>query len=336
MEWICGAALKWLSGYGDEPFFLFLHPWDPHSPYVVPEEYRNRFVEGDGKNGDPARWKAVEEQLVYPFFKSFHYDRLGGVNDLDYLEAQYDSEIRYCDDWMGKLFAGLKDLDRWDDTAILITSDHGESMTEHHVYFEHHGIYEGVLHIPLIVRIPDAPSAGHRIQGMRQHIDLAPTVMDLFDQPIPEQFEGASLMRHVLGETDEGYDAIYAAEASRMSKWAIHTGEWKFIKNVDSGQYHMDYDELYHIAEDPHEAHNVIAEHPDVADALELRLARWKETQLGDRPDPVRTETYRGATMQGTLEQGLRHFDTTYEAWLKSYKERFGPGSTAHGPAERS
>ena len=325
MDWIAGAALKWVHAYGDSPFFLFLHPWDPHSPYVVPDAYRNRFIEGDGKSGDPERWKAVEEQLVYPFFKSFHYDRLGGVNDLDYIEAQYDSEIRYCDDGMAKLFAGLRDQGLWDDTAILITSDHGESMTEHHVYFEHHGIYDGVLHVPLIARIPHAPE-GLRIRGMRQHIDLAPTVMDLFGESIPEPFEGGSLMPHLLDETDEGYDAIYAAEASRMSKWAIHTGDWKFLKNIDPGQYHIDYDELYHIAEDPHESRNLIADHPEIAENLERRLIRWKEAQLGNRPDPVRLETYQGTPMQGTLDRGLQHFNTTYEAWLRNYKERFGPG----------
>ena len=70
----------------------------------------------------------------------------------------------------------------------------------------------------------------------------------------------------------------------------------------------------------------MIAEYPGIADELERQLIRWKEAGLGNRPDPVRLETYRGTPMQGTLERGPQHFDTTYEEWLESYKERFGPG----------
>ncbi|HIE50751.1 MAG TPA: sulfatase [Armatimonadetes bacterium] len=327
MEWIATAALKWLHTYRDQqPFFLFLHPWDPHSPYLAPGPYRHQFYPGDGSGGSPEDWEPIKAQLVYPFFKRFLYDRMGNPTDLNYIVAQYDAEIRYCDEHLGRLFTGLKELGLWENTAILVTADHGESMTEHHVYFEHHGIYDCVLHVPLIVRLPEGAKAGLRVTEMFQHLDIAPTICDLLGVEKPAQFEGRSLMPALQGEEVAGYEAIYACEASRMAKWAIRTKEWKLLKNVDPGQYHVDYDELYHVADDPHETQNLLDQCPAVRDRLELQLNRWREQQLGPRPDPVRVEMgLLGSTMEGTRQEGLQYVGKTFAEWIRDYQRRFVP-----------
>ena len=322
-EWVTQTAVKWLKAYGDEPFFLFLHPWDPHTPYVPPDEYENLFHPGDGKDADPKAWEAVTSQIVYPFFEWFLYEKMGSPTNLDYIAAQYDSEIRCCDDHLGRFFEQLKSMGLWDNTAILITSDHGESLTEHHVYFEHHGIYDCVLQVPLIVRVPDGGEAANRVNGMFQHIDIAPTVCDMLGIDVSPQFEGRSLLPGVQGRDMAGYDAIYACEASRMSKWAVRTPEWKLMKNVDAGQYYMDYDELYHVAVDPAETENVIEEHPDIADGLELQLNRWKDERLRGRPDPVRVVTAEGSPMEYVKVEGLERLGMTFEEWKEDYKRRF-------------
>jgi len=322
-EWVTGAAVKWLEAYGDDPFFLFLHPWDPHTPYVPPEEYKNLFYPGNGKGGDPKSWEAIESQLVYTFFDNHLYKAMGNPTDLEYITAQYDSEIRYCDDSLARFFDTLKSMGLWDNTAIIITSDHGESMTEHHVYFGHHGIYDCILHVPLIVRLPDAGKPGNRVDEMFQHMDIAPTVCDMLGLDIPGQFEGRSLLPAVCGEDMEGYEAIYAGEASLMAKWAIRTRDWKFLKNIDPVDYHVDYDELYHVAEDPSESHNVIDLYPDMTDKLELRLDRWKHERLGGRPDPVRLLATEGPHWLDMRVEGLRRLGMTFEEWIKDYKSRF-------------
>jgi len=322
-EWVTEAAMKWLKTYGNKPFFLFLHPWDPHAPYVPPQEYRNLFHSGDGKGGDPEMWEAVTKQIVYPFFRWFHYERMGNPTDLEYIAAQYDSEIRYCDDCLGRFFDWLKSSGLWDETAIIITSDHGESMTEHLIFFEHHGIYDCVLHVPFIVRLPQGGKAGVRVDGMFQHIDIAPTVCDILGVKPARQFEGRSLLPAIRGEDIDDYDAIYACEASRMAKWAIRTKDWKLIKNIDAGQYYIDYDELYHVAEDPSETKNLIEEHPEVADRLELRLNRWRDERLGVRPDPVRLVAAEGSPLQHVKDEGLKELGMSFEEWKEFYKRRF-------------
>ena len=281
------------------------------------------FCEGDGKGGDPKAWEAITNQLVYPFFDRHLYQTMGNPTDLEYIAAQYDSEIRYCDDSLGKFFETLKSMGLWDDTAIIITSDHGESMTEHHVYFGHHGIYDCILYVPLIIRLPNGGKPNNRIEDMFQHIDIAPTICDILGLGIPGQFEGRSLLPAICGKDMAGYDAIYSCEASLMAKWAIRTNEWKFLKNIDPVDYHVDYDELYHVARDTSESHNVIDQYPDIADRLELQLNRWKDAHLGGRPDPVRLVTADGSPMENTKIEGLEALGMTFDEWIADYKRRF-------------
>ena len=95
------------------------------------------------------------------------------------------------------------------------------------------------------------------------------------------------------------------------------------MKIVDPGQYHVDYDELFHVADDPDETHNLIREHPDIADELELKLNRWRDSELGGEPDPVRVEMARGATMEDSRRDGLEHMGMTFDEWIRYYQDRF-------------
>jgi hypothetical protein len=85
----------------------------------------------------------------------------------------------------------------------------------------------------------------------------------------------------------------------------------------------VDYDELFHVAEDPHETRNLVQERPDLADALELRLTRWRDAMLGCAPDPVRVEMGRGSTMEQNRRDGLEYLGMTFDEWIKYYQERF-------------
>jgi choline-sulfatase len=173
------------------------------------------------------------------------------------------------------------------------------------------------------VRVPGQTKPGVRVKGMFQHFDIAPTVCEILEREAAPQFDGRSLLAAARSEEDAGYDAVYACEASRMARWAIRTPKWKLIQVVDPGQYHLDFDELYHVADDPDETRNVIREHPEIADELALRLVRWRESQLGNRPDPVRVQMAGGSTMEASRRDGLEYMGMTFEEWIKYYQERF-------------
>jgi arylsulfatase A-like enzyme len=173
------------------------------------------------------------------------------------------------------------------------------------------------------MRVPGLTQPGLRIPGMFQHCDLAPTICDTVNRDPSPQFDGCSLLPAASGEGAPGYDAIYSCEASRFARWAVRTPEWKLIKCVTPGQYHVDYDELYHVAEDPGETKNLVAERPDLYDQLELQLTRWRDAKLGVRPDPVRVEMSQGSTMEDTRLDGLEYMGMSFDEWIRYYQERF-------------
>jgi len=110
--------------------------------------------------------------------------------------AQYDGEIRYADDNVKELLLLLDELGITEETAVILTSDHGESLGEHHFYFDHHEVYETTVHVPLIMRYPRDISKGTKVNGLVQStICLAPTILNLFGIECPSNLEGRDLVR---------------------------------------------------------------------------------------------------------------------------------------------
>ena len=311
-------VLPWLKQHAEDNFFLFLHLWDPHAPYLPPDQYREMHyagVKNDPMNRSLEAWKS---QPAYPFFRDKHLSLYGEFTDIDYVRALYDGEITYVDDQLGVLFDWLDELGIAEETLVILTADHGELMAEHIGSFDHAGFYEGNIHVPLIVRGPDVV-AGRRESGFAQHLDLAPTVLESFNVPVPPDMEGKSLWPALRGNTWSGYEEIYLTEGTWQAKWGLRTDQWKFIKVVDPGVHGIDYDELYHISEDPEEKQDLVDTHPEVRDELELRLNRWRESKLGLRPDPVRVEAQNGVPAKQWIHSMLGLGEMTWEEWLDKH-----------------
>ena len=293
-------ALGWIAQHRDEPFFCFVHYWDPHTPYVPPDDMRRLYF--DGNETDPANTSlhAHKRQIGYPFLYKFWYEQyVKDVTDADYLTALYDAEITFVDRKVRELYEALDAMGLLDRTVVIITADHGESMTDHQIYWDHPSTYEDQIHVPLIMIGPGELAPGRRIDAMVQHVDLAPTILELAGvdvarDPIADQLEGKSLMPLVRGETDTQWDYVYLTEALCSARMGIRSPEWKLLKTIDAGCYQRPPRELYHLADDPLEARDVYADHKDVARELEWRLDRWVDDRLGPRTNPVRYEAQCG------------------------------------------
>src|SRR5258708_34598097 len=119
---------------------------------------------------------------------------MSGVTDIEFPKAQYDAGLAYADACLAHVFSRLEELNLVNDTLIAYTADHGEELDEHGCWFDHHGLYEPNVRIPLILRLPGTIPAGTRIPGFARTTDIAPTVLDyadLLDPALP--FEGVSL-----------------------------------------------------------------------------------------------------------------------------------------------
>ena len=274
----------------DKPFFFFAHYWDPHQPYYPPAPYHQLYYDGnpcDPKHTSMKRVWAFRAKC--PWLAKWMDE---SVTDAEYWVAQYDAEINYTDDQVKTLFKALGERGLWDDTLAIVLSDHGEILYEHPGEFDHEGLYDAVIRVPLLMRFPGDEHAGKRISGMVTNLDVMPTVLELLGVKAPATVEGFSLLPLIRGEAPGLRDEIYLAEGNWQCKRGIRTHEWKFIRALSDEPLHNWHGdpakELYYLPDDPHEQTNLIHVRPRVARELERRLDAWLaecEKRYG-HPDP--------------------------------------------------
>jgi arylsulfatase len=286
---INGMAFPWLDEHGGEDFFLFLHYWDAHIPYVPPEPFRTQYTGALANRIDLEVERKIRDRPSYPLFKRNMYDHLDRLPSLEYIEALHYAEIAYLDAELGRLFDHLEWLGILDECMIVIFGDHGEIMTEHDAWFDHAGLYDSVVHVPLLIRAPGLVTPT-RVESMVELVDIMPTVLEL--QGIGNigglrALDGRSLVPVMEGRVAVHRDTIVLSECTWQAKRGLRTSEWKYIRCWDPGIYPRSGPELYDLAADPAEQHNLAAARPDVLAELDGRLQRWLDDQLGDRPDPM-------------------------------------------------
>ena len=274
----------------EKPFFLFLRHMDPHSPYLPPAPYERTFYHGD--ECDPSH-KSMEPVMAFkPFCDYFASWMPPGITDKDYVIAQYDGAIAYMDACIQTLFNALETRGVLDDTIVVINGDHGETLYDHECWFDHHGIYDVTLHVPLIIRYPGRVPAGKRVTGYNQHKDLVPTLLELADIDTDIAFDGKSLTALISGEITSFESEIYITECTWMRKHGWRTPEWKLIVALEPDFHFKPPVELYNLIQDPDENNNLAETHPDIVNVLETRMKDWirqREQETG-LTNPIMTQ----------------------------------------------
>jgi len=290
-------AVEFLKHHGDEQFFLFVHYWDPHTPYLPPASHRDKFYDGDAKTArDPAD-RSLDELWRHPLGKAWRdtwFRSLGGsITDADYVRALYDASINYADDGIAALLGAVSSAGLDDNTLIVVMGDHGECLGEHGVWYDHHGLYEENIHVPLIMRAPGLIEAGQRIDQTVRTMDIAPTLLDLAGLEAPDEMDGSSMAPLLDASRDADYagsDTVITAECTWQAKWSIRTPEHKFIRARSIDYYGSPDRELYARGPDGLETAEIAATDTQTADELEGELEGWiasEITRLGRSGDPV-------------------------------------------------
>jgi arylsulfatase A-like enzyme len=279
-------ALPWLEDHANEDFFLFLHYWDAHIPYVPPDHYIRRVADGELSRREREIDHILLSNPTYPLFKRNHYDVIGEIPSVDYMRVLYDAEIAYLDEHIGALTRHLERLGIYDDTMLVVFADHGENMFEHEAWWDHAGLYDSVVQVPLIVRYPDRiePQA---VEAMVQLPDVFPTICEAAELAVPAGTDGRSLWPLLDGTTAWQRREVLLSECTWQAKRGIRTDRWKYIVCYDPGVYASTGPELYDLAADPAETQNLAGRLPDVAATLDRHLQAWLEQQLDGRPDPI-------------------------------------------------
>jgi arylsulfatase A-like enzyme len=236
------AARGWLEASAGRPFFLFLHTYETHAPYRP--ELRHLDLFDDGYAGDLPDWIGLEEHLM-PINGFAGPRRALGPADLAHVVDVYDAGIRSMDEALGELVAFLRETGLYERTLIVLTSDHGEELGERgFVGWHAHTLFDELLRVPLVVKLPGSALAGARVARQVRSLDIAPSVLDVLRIPAPEPFEGISLFdpraagdavsELAWSQTEPGARAP-AATSLRTSRWKLY-GSRLYDLRADPGE----------------------------------------------------------------------------------------------------
>lgn len=276
---ITKEAIAWIEKNGGRKFFLFINYNAPHNAYIPPERYLK-----------PLRTRL---KGAHPWFRA------------------YLGEVAYTDDYLGRLVAALKRCGIFDNTIIVITSDHGEIFSTSHEmspYTDVKAIYshgqtqlDEELRVPLIIKPQRGRGyAGSRIDAQVRNIDIVPTILDLMELPASKHYQGKSILTIIDGK--EKSERIVYSEGRMM--YSVRAGGFKYAERFYGfgvlpfhwgGDHVNEYRELFDLKNDPNELNNLAGRLPETERRMLLALKNARFAQ------PVRTVAARGAPLKGRL-----------------------------------
>lgn len=287
--YMTSRAIEFMEQAGDTPWCLHLSYIKPHWPYIAPARYNDMY---GPEHVIPVARHDRELTEAHPVFKAFMEGRIGKAFSRDEVRESvipaYMGLIKQCDDQMGRLFAWLKETGRWDDTLIVLTSDHGDYLGDHWMG-EKDLFHEPSVKVPLIIRdpSPDADATrGTTCDALVESIDLAPTFLETAGGvPRPHILEGRSLLPWLRGEAPDWrdyavseYDYSVNPAVSKLARdpssarlFMVADKRWKFMHAEDMRP------QLFDMETDPQEYVD-LGESPDHAEIIAMmyeRLGRW-------------------------------------------------------------
>jgi arylsulfatase A-like enzyme len=264
-------ALRFLDevARGDARAYLFVHGFDVHLPYDPPEPYASRFAP-PGYAG-PVTGPATLPLLrgVRRIFEQAHRASPPALDATDRarVSALYDAEIASMDAWLARLLARIDAADLRGDTLVAILSDHGEEFWEHGSVLHAHTLYQELLHVPLLLRVPGREARVRRIAERVSLLDVLPTLLELLEVPAPAELRGRSLVPLLDGEALPPQPLFAEGFAFDAKLQSVVDGEWKLIRELGSGRL-----ELYDLFTDAGERNDLAARRPRERERLRALL----------------------------------------------------------------
>lgn len=278
---VTDATIHYLEQTGvPSNLFLFVHYFDPHKPFAAPPPYNTLYhLEETGKSSSsiPAYYSCASTLSK----KDWESSKEAVI--------QYAGEVSYMDHHIGRLIAYLKEKEILDDALLVVTSDHGENFWEHMPYF-HHGTatYQTTMQGICLIRLPDSKQGGKTITQLTSSIDIAPTLLQYLNLPVPGGIDGRVFDLTTLAQTESEHTLYGQATLTRPWKvpeipsgWphtnkarCIREGNFKYIQTPFANT-----EECYDISRDPFEQNNLLLsptpEIRSLVTRLREKLERW-------------------------------------------------------------
>jgi len=275
-------AVSWLREHQKEKFFLFFYTNDVHGPYQPPEPFSSIFVDDEfyhdtkqvtARPEDYTRGR-IREESTEGIPREIYVE---GVTSVAYYVARYDGAIRYTDHQMKKLFDALEANRLLENTIVLFTADHGESMGEHERYFAHSSFFDDIIRVPFLMYVPS--TRPRVIEEQIQLVDVAPTLLNLLGMPEHQDMDGLSFLDLLMGGKATVREYSYAVGAC----WGmIRSKDHKLVIGIagSNPQRVLARNYLFDLRKDPGELNNLYEENETVRSVLEQEYHRWHRRHI--------------------------------------------------------
>ena len=339
-------VMDWLSRHGQrEDWFAHVHLWDPHTPYRVPAHYGDPFAEAplpawlseevraahyEGCGPHSAR-EAVGFSTDYPYGDYPRQPReISSMLEVRRMFDGYDTGVLYADEVIGRILNDLSERGLLEDTAVIVSADHGETLGELNIYCDHHTADEHTAHVPFILCWPglEAP----RVEaGLCYQIDLAATVLELAGAQVPDNWDGESFASELRAQTFRGRDHLVLSQGAWTCQRAVRFEDYLYLRTYHDGYHLLPEELLFDLSSDPHEQHDLAAARPRIVERARSRLVAWRDSMLEAHPtgtDPLMTVLSEGgpAHCRGQLPAYLKRLRSTGRALLADALRDKHPG----------
>jgi len=291
------AANGWLSNNAGGNFFTWVHFFEPHMYYEPPPPYDSMYTgSGTDKFGVPPKGKIAGDYFKQNQEKLKQWGVLGYLRLSDepqFYRNMYKGEMSCMDEQVGRLIARLKELGIYDDCTIVLVADHGEMLGEQGIYWDHIGVFEPNVRVPLLIKMPGNKGSGRRAQ-LVSSLDIYPTLMALTGQKAPGPVRGVGLAGIITDpKAPEVHSEVYSES---VYEWhvGIATRDYTYMRLVYNGSTHevikdpFGRMELYDARGDIGQEDDILAAHPDVAASMDAKALAFITDRI-NLPKPVRT-----------------------------------------------
>jgi arylsulfatase A-like enzyme len=255
--------LAWAGDQGETPFFAYLHYLEVHMPYCPPRHTRGRFYDKGRDMSFCKGWRMLKKSVNRGEAELSEGQVKGMI-------ARYDEEVLALDAELGRLFLRMKEQGIWDNTLLIVTADHGEQFYEHGTVSHQFGLWDEVIHVPLIVKTPstwDSPT-GASIESLVELRDIVPTILEALGQEVKEGRH--SLLAEIVGRAEEAEPRRYVVAESAKDV-IVRTTHLKLFAAREGGRMR-----LFDLIEDPSETVDIAESRPAEVARLRKYLVEWR------------------------------------------------------------
>lgn len=260
-------AVRWLGENHQQPFFLWLHYFDPHGPFAPPQSYLPQHEAAARIGTTFGDTPAIRTGELVP-----------NLEEREWIRELYRSEVRYVSDNVGRVVQTLEEYGLYDQCLIAFTSDHGEELWEHGGFEHGHTLYDEVLRVPFYFKLPGASHGGQIVETAVSTESLTPTLLDLLGLTKPTDRFTAPSLTPLLG-TESGSESTAPTFANAVhyyeEKQSVVFGRYKYIREPMTGQ-----EQLFDLETDPGEHHDLVEQAPEILEqGRQLLVERIAHTE---------------------------------------------------------